>query len=142
MIVRQISVFLENRSGRLREVAAVLGANGINIRALTLADTRDYGVLRLIVDNPDAAREVLRREHFTMSETEVIAVEVADRPGALSQVLDIFGEAGINVEYMYGFVETVPGRALTVFRVEDAGRAVRELKARNIPLADKANPWD
>ena len=92
MKVKQISIFIENRSGRLREVAGVLGEKSINIRALSLADTSDYGILRLIVDRPDEALDVLKNANFTLSETDVIAVEVSDSPGGLSKVLNILGD--------------------------------------------------
>lgn len=134
MKVQQISVFIENRSGRLREVATVLGKNGINIRALSLADTSDYGILRIIVDKPDKAREVLKKENFTLSETQVIAVEVSDRPGGLSEVLDILGSEGINVEYMYAFVEKSSNNAVMIFRIEDIDRAINVLQAKNVKI--------
>ena len=98
MRVKQISVFLENRAGRLREVTKVLGEAGINIRALSLADTSDFGILRLIVNNPHKAWKLLMESNFTLSETDVIAVEVEDKPGGLLKILDIFVEGGINVE--------------------------------------------
>jgi hypothetical protein len=134
--VKQISVFIENRSGRLREVANVLGKKNINIRALSLADTSDYGILRLIVDKPDAALDVLKKANFTLSETNVIAVEVSDKPGGLSEVLDVLGEAGINVEYMYAFVEKSSDNAVMIFRIEDIENAIRALQKRNIVILD------
>ena len=134
MRVKQISVFIENRSGRLREVTNVLGTNGINIRALSLADTSDYGILRLIVDRPDDALDVLRKANFTLSETDVIAVEVKDKPGGLSDVLDILGEADINVEYMYAFVEKLSDNAVMIFRIEDIERAVEVLDKNNVRI--------
>lgn len=134
MRVKQISVFIENRSGRLSDVAEVLGKNNINIRALSLADTSDFGILRLIVDKPGEALDVLKKAHFTLSETDVIAVEVNDRPGGLAEVLAVLGGAGINVEYMYAFVEKSSGNAVMIFRIEDIDRAVQALNARNIVL--------
>ena len=134
MRVKQISVFIENRSGRLREVAAVLGKGKINIRALSLADTSDYGILRLIVDKPQQALNVLKKANFTLSETDVIAVEVSDRPGGLAEVLDVLGDAGINVEYMYAFVEKSSSNAVMIFRIEDIERAISVLTARNIVI--------
>ena len=136
MRVKQISVFIENRSGRLREVAGTLGTSGINIRALSLADTSDYGILRLIVDKPDAALNVLREANFTLSETDVIAVEVSDEPGGLSKVLDILGDAGINVEYMYAFVEKAvdSNNAVMIFRIEDIGKAVTVLEGADVTI--------
>ncbi len=136
MRVKQISVFIENRSGRLREVANVLGKNKINIRALSLADTSDYGILRLILDKPGLALEVLKKANFTLSETDVIAVEVGDRPGGLAEVLDVLGEAGINVEYMYAFVEKSSDNAVMIFRIEDIENAVRALNAKQIVIID------
>jgi len=132
--VKQISVFIENRSGRLREVANVLGRNGVNIRALSLADTSDYGILRLIVDKPDTALSVLKKANFTLSETNVIAVEVSDKPGGLSEVLDVLGDAGINVEYMYAFVEKSSDHAVMIFRIEDIENAIRALQNKNIQI--------
>jgi len=136
--VKQISVFIENRSGRLREVASVLGENGINIRALSLADTSDYGILRLIVDRPEDALAVLRKANFTLSETDVIAVEVSDRPGGLAEVLDALGEAGINVEYMYAFVEKSSSNAVMIFRIEDIESAITALRKHDIVILDNA----
>jgi hypothetical protein len=134
--VKQISVFIENRSGRLREVADILGKNKINIRALSLADTSDYGILRLIVDKPHEALAVLRKANFTLSETDVIAVEVSDRPGGLAEVLDVLGNSGINVEYMYAFVEKSSENAVMIFRIEDIDKAVKALKAGNVTILD------
>jgi hypothetical protein len=132
--VKQISVFIENRSGRLREVTSVLGENAINIRALSLADTSDYGILRLIVDKPDETLDVLKKANFTLSETDVIAVEVPDRPGGLSEVLNILGDAGINVEYMYAFVEKSSDNAVMIFRIEDIDNAIKVLEENNVTI--------
>ena len=134
MKVKQISVFIENRSGRLREVATILGKNSINIRALSLADTSDYGILRLIVDNPDKARQVLKNENFTLSETDVIAVEISDTPGGLAFVLDILGDAGINVEYMYAFVEKSSRNAVVIFRIENIDNSINVLKSKGVKV--------
>ena len=136
MRVKQISIFIENRSGRLREVTEVLGGNGINIRALSLADTSDYGILRLIVDQPDKALAVLKQANFTLSETDVIAVEVKDKPGGLSEVLAILGNAGINVEYMYAFVEKSSNNAVVIFRIEDIEAAISALKKNDVIILD------
>lgn len=132
MKVKQISVFLENKSGRLAEVTRVLGDNSINIRALSIADTTDFGILRLIVNKPEEANEVLKQEGFMVSETEVIAVEVPDYPGGLAGVLLDLGEAGINIEYLYAFIGRSAGNALVVFRVEDCESAIRALNSKNI----------
>ena len=105
MNVEQISIFLENKSGRLAEVTSVLSEAGINIRALYLADTADFGILRLIVNDAEKARRILKEHGFTVEKTKVVAIEVQDRPGGLSKILDTMKAEGINVEYMYAFVE-------------------------------------
>jgi hypothetical protein len=132
MKIKQISVFLENRAGRLAEVTRILGENDINIRALSLADTSDFGILRLIVDKTEEALKALREKGFTASLTDVVAVEVEDRPGGLADILAVLQKGGINVEYMYAFVEKVSDRALLVFRFEDAMGAVKILQSRDI----------
>ena len=123
----QISVFLENRAGRLAEVTRVLGDAGTNIRALSLADTSDFGILRLIVDKTDDVMSLLKSKGFTASITEVTGVEVADEPGGLSEVLTLLERGRVNVEYMYAFVERFSDNALLVFRFEDPDRAAKVL---------------
>ncbi len=132
MKVKQISVFLENKSGRLAEVTRALGNNDINIRALSIADTTDFGILRLIVNKPEMANSILKKEGFMVSETQVIAVEVPDHPGGLADVLSELGEAGVNIEYLYAFIGRSARNALVVFRVEDCDGAVLALKKKNI----------
>ena len=134
MAVKQLSIFLENRSGRLREVTRVLGDADINIRALSLADTSDFGILRLIVDRPKDAYETLKGANFTINETDVLAVEVADRPGGLAEILGIFEEGDINVEYMYAVVEKATDNAVMIFRVEEMERAAGLLEKRDVRL--------
>lgn len=112
----------------------MLGDAGINIRALSLADTSDFGILRLIVNQPEAASELLRREGFTIRLTEVVAVEIPDVPGGLAGVLAILGRGGVNVEYMYAFVEKARGKAVVVFRFENFDAAVRTLEAGSVRL--------
>ena len=127
MKVEQISIFLENKSGRLAEVTGVLSKAGINIRALSLADTADFGVLRLIVDKTDRAKETLKQNGFAVSKTEVIGVEVPDRPGGLSQILAVLHAAGINVEYMYAFVQRSGDNAIIIFRFDELDKAIGAL---------------
>ncbi|OPX32740.1 MAG: amino acid-binding protein [Candidatus Latescibacteria bacterium 4484_181] len=134
MLVKQISVFLENRSGRLHEVSEVLKKADINIRALSLADTSDFGILRLIVDRPDMAQQVLKNSGFTISQTEVLAMEVEDRPGGLAQILAVCDSGGINVEYMYAFVEKSGRNAVVIFRVENPDRSIALLQKSGIRL--------
>ncbi|MDN5364545.1 MAG: hypothetical protein PWQ91_1607 [Eubacteriales bacterium] len=134
MKVKQVSVFLENKSGRLAEVTSVLGQNNINIRALAIADTSDFGILRMIVSDPEKAYRVLKEAGFTASMTDVLAVEVEDRPGGLAAVLKVLEEAGINIEYIYAFLEKSSQDALVVFRVEQLEEAIRVLAEKGISL--------
>jgi hypothetical protein len=112
MAVKQISVFLENKSGRLLDVTRGLADAGVNIRAICVADTSDYGVVRLIVDDPEKAHDGLKARGFTVKETTVIAVEVDDRPGGLAAVMDPLVEQEMNIEYLYGFLEKAEGRGV------------------------------
>ena len=134
MKVEQISVFLENKAGRLAEVAKILGENRINIRALSLADTTDFGILRLIVDDRAKAKEVLKNAGFTVGLTEVIAVEVEDRPGGLAKVLTTLAENEINVEYMYAFVEKSHDKAVLIFKFENLDKAIEVLTKAGITI--------
>ena len=137
MKVEQISIFLENKSGRLAEVTRLLGTGGINIRALTLADTTDFGILRLIVNDVASAVDILKKEGFTVGKTEVVGIEVPDRPGGLAQILDRIGEAGLNVEYMYAFVEKSGNDAVVIFRFDDPDEAIRLLTDSGFTVMDK-----
>ncbi|HKL25430.1 MAG TPA: ACT domain-containing protein [Desulfuromonadales bacterium] len=134
MKVTQISIFIENKSGRLAEVSRVLGEKGVNIRALSLADTSDFGILRLIVDNTDLAKATLKECGFTVSKTEVVAVEVPDRPGGLASILDILDKASVNVEYMYAFVERSAGNAVIIFRFDNVDDAIRILQEKGMTI--------
>jgi hypothetical protein len=134
MQLEQISIFIENKSGRLAEVTRVLGSQGINIRALALADTSDFGILRLLVDQTDLARTTLKEHGFTVSKTEVVAVEVPDQPGGLSGILDVLDKSQVNVEYMYAFVERCGGNAVIIFRFDDPVAAIRVLTDNGIAI--------
>ena len=123
MKLTQISVFLENRKGRLFELCSLLGKNNINIRALTIAETESFGVLRIVVDKSEEAVRILKGNGFVAHLTDVVAIEVEDKPGGLAEVLGIFAENNVNVEYMYGFVEKFSNKALLVFRFEDTAAA-------------------
>ena len=128
MKVEQISIFIENKSGRLAEITRILGDSGINIRALSLADTTDFGILRLIVNDVETAKAVLKEKGFTVSKTEVVALEVPDRPGGLSSLLQTLDDNQINVEYMYAFVERCGGNAVIIFRFDETDKAIGTLK--------------
>ncbi len=136
MQVEQISVFLENRAGRLAEVSAILAEAGVNIRALSLADTSDFGVLRLIVNNNEKAMETLKNAGFTVGKTNVLAVEVEDRPGGLHKILDVLYKSGINVEYMYAFVQQSGNNAVMIFRFDQTEKAMNVLAENNINTID------
>ena len=134
MTVKQISVFLENKSGRLAEVTRILADNNINIRALSLADTADFGILRLIVDDMNKASKVLKTAGYTLSDTDVVAVEVTDKPGGLASILKPLWQAGLDVGYMYAFVQSSGENAIMILRFEDSDKAVSVLRENNIRI--------
>lgn len=136
MRVEQISVFLENRAGRLAEVTQILGEAGLNIRALSLADTSDFGILRLILNDNDKAKATLKEHGFTVSKTDVVAVEVEDRPGGLGHILEILSKGNINVEYMYAFVQHSGENAVLIFRFDDIDAAIKLLTDNNIKVLE------
>lgn len=119
MVIRQISVFLENKAGRLARVAEVLKDNSINIRALTIADTSDFGILRMIVNKPALAHDVLKKAGFTVKESGVIALEADDREGVFYDVMKICDTEGLNIEYAYSFVEHKSNKAVLFLRFDD-----------------------
>lgn len=130
MQAEQLSVFLENRAGRLAEVLHTLAEAGINIRALSLADTSDFGILRMIVSDQEKAKVLLKEKGFTLGSTSVVAVEVPDRPGGLDSVLQLISANGINLEYMYAFVQGEMDKAVMIFRFDKVDQAI-ELLAKN-----------
>lgn len=136
MKVEQISIFIENKSGRLAEITRILGDAGINIRALSLADTSDFGILRLIVNDGEKAKLVLKEKGFTVNKTEVVAVEVPDRPGGLSAILQTLDSEKINVEYMYAFVERCGGNAVIIFRFDETDKAIAVLRSHSFNILD------
>lgn len=138
MRVEQIAVFLENKSGRLAEITRVLAEKDINIRALSVADTADFGILRLIVDKVDKAKQVLKENGFTVGKTNVIAVEVPDRAGGLASVLKTIEAAKLNVEYMYAFVNKSGENAVLIFRFDDMDNAIAALTKDNFTILSGA----
>ena len=136
MKVEQISIFIENKSGRLAEVTTILGSSGVNIRALSLADTSDFGILRLIVNDREKAIAALRDKGFTVSKTEVVAVEVPDQPGGLAGILHVLDKDSINVEYMYAFVERCGANAVIIFRFDETEKAIASLTAKGFNILD------
>jgi hypothetical protein len=137
MEVSQISVFLENRSGGLADAVDVLAKKEIDIKALTLADMAEFGILRLIVDAPDRARAVLKEAGFTVNRTGVVAVQVPDRPGGLGDALQALRRDGIDIEYVYAAARRSGERAILIFRFEEVGRAVDTLRRAGIAVLDR-----
>ncbi len=136
MNVKQLSIFLENKPGRLAEVTRLFAEGRINIRALALADTSEFGILRLIVNDNEKALQLLRDRGYTVGVTEVVAVEVEDRPGGLHRILKALSEDGINVEYMYAFVRQSGRNAVLIFRFDDVASAVKRLAAEGVRVID------
>jgi len=139
MAIRQLSVFLENRHGTLVEVTELLAAEGIDIRAMSLADTQDFGILRLIVNDPEKAKAALAKIGFIASVNEVLAVAINDNPGALSEVIHVLAGANVNIEYMYAFLGNHKGNAYVVLRVMDNDSTAAVLEAAGIPLVSEAD---
>lgn len=136
MMAEQISIFIENKEGRLAEVTAILRDAQVNIRALSLADTTDFGVLRLIVNDNDKATAALKNQGFTVGKTQVLAVEVSDEPGGLNRVLDPLSEQDVNVEYMYAFANPQCQNAIMIFRFDDIEKAKQILSENEIKVID------
>lgn len=137
MTVKQISVFVENTAGKLAEFTRVLCKYNINMRALSLADTRDFGILRLIVDDSYKTACVLKDEGYVFSITKVLAVAVPDEPGSLNRILTILGDNGINIEYTYAFNHKSQGMAYMIFRVEDNEKAIEVLNREGVTVIDQ-----
>mgnify|MGYP000856877228 CR=1 FL=1 len=136
MTVQQISVFVENRQGKLVEVLETLSARNIDLRALSIADTSDFGILRLIVNKPEEAVKALAEADYVTSVTDVLAVSLDDTPGSLARVLRILADAAISVEYLYAFVAHGKGKAYVILRVEDNEKAAAVLQKKGIAFAD------
>ncbi|MDD5131935.1 MAG: ACT domain-containing protein [bacterium] len=134
MKITQISIFLENRKGRLFDVCSLLGQKKINIRALNIAETEEFGILRIVVDKPADAVKALKENGFVAHLTDIVAVEVADHPGGLAEILKILNENNVNIEYMYGFVERSADKALLVFRFDDPDKAISVLTENKIKI--------
>ncbi len=132
MDLEQISVFMENRPGSLAGITNVLAQADVNIRALSLADTADFGILRLVVNQPDKARRALKDGGFTVGTTTVLALEIPDRPGGLGRVLQILAAASVNVEYMYAFVQKSGENAVVIFRFDEPDRAAQTLREAGV----------
>ena len=137
MKIRQISIFIENKVGRIKEITDILGLNNINIRALSLADTSDFGILRMIVDDIEKAVKFLKDKGFIVKVSDVVAVEVPDKPGGLAKVLNLLVSNGMNVEYMYAFFEKPENSALLIFRFEKPDEAIEILTKNGINISSE-----
>ena len=138
-MIKQISVFLENKKGRLSEVTKTIADNKIDIKALTLADTKDFGVLRLIVTEPDRCVKILKENNFVAQETEVIAIEVEDAPGGLSKVLELLNINNVNIEYIYATIEKIKNKAIVIFRIEEMSKAKEILNKNGINIYEMSD---
>jgi hypothetical protein len=138
MVIQQISVFIENKAGRLAKVAEVLKDNGINIRALTIADTSDFGILRMVVNKPQEAYDVLKKAGFTVKESGVIAIEMDDRPGVFFDIMSLCDRKSLNVEYAYSFVEQYSNKAVVFLRFENPDSAISVFKESGYRLLTDA----
>ncbi|MFZ2539562.1 MAG: acetolactate synthase [Oscillospiraceae bacterium] len=134
MIIKQISIFVENKRGRLAEITKVLQDNAIDIRALCIADTKDFGILRIIVDNPNKAVEVLKEDGFTVSLTKVIGIGIDDTPGGLHKAMAELDKEEISVEYMYAFLSRCEKTAYVILRVEDNEKAIEVLMGKGFKI--------
>ena len=135
--IKQISLFVENRPGRTAKVAKTLSDAGVNIRALTIAEAGDFGVIRMVVDNPENGYQVLRQKGFTVSMTDVLAVEMKDAPGGLYEIVNALGESNVNVDYAYAFVTAKAQRAMLILRVDDIALARKALAGKGVKIATK-----
>ncbi|MDL2323287.1 ACT domain-containing protein [Bacteroidales bacterium OttesenSCG-928-A17] len=132
MLIKQLSIFLENKKGRFTEVARILGDAGINMTALTVAENSDFGILRLVVSDPETARKILKEHRYAVSINNVICIQTPNKPGSLAQVMDIITAAGIFVEYMYAFSFGVG--AVVIIRPDDLEKALKVLSENKVEL--------
>ena len=136
MFVKQISVFLENKGGRLANVTRILAENKVNIRALSIADTTDFGILRLIVNDPDKALKCLKDAGLIVRTTNVLAIAVDDVAGSLAAALDTIDKNGISVEYMYAYLGNLPEKAMVVLKVDNPEAATEKLCSTNVNVLE------
>ncbi len=134
MQVQQIAIFLENRSGRLADISALLAREQINIRAMSLADTTDFGILRLVVDNTDKAKAALKENGFTIGITDIIAIQVKDQPGGLDNILQVVKKANLDVEYMYAFTQKSGELGILLFRFDNLAEAIEVLQREGVKI--------
>ena len=134
MYIKQLSVFVENKPGRLAEITSAIAEKGINMRALSVTDTKDFGILRVIVDKPDEAAAVLKSAGLTVSLTNVIAIGIDDKPGAFASAIKVLADADITVDYIYAFVPRTPASAYVILHVGDTEAAIKVLTSNGIEM--------
>ena len=139
MAINQLTIFVENRQGTIVSVTDTLAKNNVNIRALSIAETQDFGILRLIVNDNDTAKKTLSDEGYLIKVTEVVGVKIGDAPGKLTSALDVLDKAGINVEYLYAFMARTEKHAYVVLRVEDNALAEKALESAGFHLITDAD---
>ena len=135
--IKQLSLFVENRPGRMAKVSKTLSDAGVNIRAMTIAEAGDFGVIRMVVDDPEKGYKVLHDSGFTVSTTDVLAVEMKDTPGGLYEIVNTLGENNINVDYAYAFVTAKAQKAMLILRVDNIVKARQSLSAKGVKIATK-----
>jgi hypothetical protein len=137
MKIKQISIFLENSSGRLAEVTRVLKDGGVNLRAIMIADTADFGILRVIVDDPDRAIDILKKAQFTTKTTDVLAVTLPDKVGSLADVLSLFEKNGVNIEYLYAALDKAGETAVVIIRADDLEKGLKVVETNGLGTTSK-----
>lgn len=142
MKIHQLSLFLENKAGQLTEPCTLLANSGVNILTLTLADTQQFGILRLIVKDWQKAKQILEENGHVVNVTEVIAIEIPDRPGGLKEIVDVIDEGGLNIEYMYAFTFGRKDKAILIFRFEDVDKAIDVLQTKNVNVIGSVDLYD
>jgi hypothetical protein len=135
-ILKQITLFAENKPGRLTSATKILSEKGINIRAFTIADTGEFGIIRFVVDDADAAFLHLQRGGFTVSETDVLGLEMPDKPGALFEISSALSDNEINVDYAYAYASATPGKAILILQASDLTKAAELLTERGFPIVE------
>lgn len=139
MAIKQLSVFVENEKGKLSEITDLIAKAGVDMRAMSIADTSEFGILRLIVKEPDKVKAILEESGFISTLNDVIGVEISDKPGGLAQIVSLFASNGINMEYMYAFLTRIEGKAYLVVRVDDASEVENLLESEKIRILTPAD---
>ena len=142
MTIDQISVFVENKPGRLAEITEILGEANVDLRAMSIADTSEFGILRIIVNEPQTALEVLKKEGCVVSITPVLAVEIEDKPGSLASIVRILADEGVSVEYMYAYITRRVENAYVIFKVEDIPASVAIFEKHGIKTASSKEIYE